>query len=34
MSAKLHNSFGARARLGEYYLYRLDRLATSGLALH
>jgi len=32
MSAKLHNSFGARARLGEYYLYRLDRLATSGLA--
>jgi aconitate hydratase len=30
--AKLKNSFGARARLGDYYLYRLDHLAKSGLA--
>src|SRR5688572_727465 len=32
MSPKLHNSFGARAQLGDHSLYRLDHLATSGLA--
>jgi len=32
MSTKLHNSFGARAQLGDHYLYRLDHLAQSGLA--
>ncbi len=35
-SVKTKNSFGARARLnfgvGDYYLYRLDHLAQSGLA--
>jgi len=33
MSAtKFRNSFGARAKLGDYYIYRLDHLAKSGLA--
>ena len=32
--AKIKNSFGARARLGDYYIYRLDRLASAGLAPH
>jgi aconitate hydratase len=33
MSAKkLKNSFGARAKLGDYHIYRLDHLAKSGLA--
>src|SRR5436190_172563 len=31
-SPKLHNSFGARAQLGDHYIYRLDHLAKSGLA--
>ncbi|MBI3760717.1 MAG: aconitate hydratase AcnA, partial [Chloroflexi bacterium] len=31
-SFRLHNSFGARAKMGDYYIYRLDHLATSGLA--
>jgi aconitate hydratase len=32
MSPKLKNSFGARAQLGEFYIYRLDALAHAGLA--
>jgi aconitate hydratase len=32
MPPKLKNSFGARARLGEFYIYRLDALARAGLA--
>ena len=32
MATKLKNSFGARATLGEDYIYRLDALAKSGLA--
>jgi aconitate hydratase len=31
MSTKLNNSFGARAKLGEHYVYRLDALAQAGL---
>src|SRR5512135_1388223 len=30
--SKQHNTFGARARLGDHYIYRLDRLAKSGVA--
>ncbi|MGQ0604004.1 MAG: aconitate hydratase AcnA [Anaerolineales bacterium] len=32
MSPKLKNSFGARARLGDFDIYRLDTLAQAGLA--
>src|SRR3972149_2199534 len=32
MPANAKNSFGARARLGDFYIYRLDHLAKSGLA--
>ncbi|MBP7694144.1 MAG: aconitate hydratase AcnA, partial [Anaerolineales bacterium] len=32
MTAKTKNVFGARARLGADYIYRLDRLAQAGLA--
>ena len=32
MTQKLNNPFGARAKLGEHYIYRLDLLAKSGLA--
>ncbi len=32
MLLKLRNSFGARAKIGEHYIYRLDHLAKSGLA--
>ncbi len=32
MKPQLRNSFGARARLGEHYIYRLDALAAHGLA--
>ena len=32
MKPQLRNSFGARARLGEHYIYRLDTLAANGLA--
>ncbi|MEK6574305.1 MAG: aconitate hydratase AcnA, partial [Chloroflexota bacterium] len=32
MPANAKNSFGARARLGDYYVYRLDHLAKTGLA--
>jgi len=32
MSATIKNSFGARAPLGDFYIYRLDTLAKSGLA--
>ena len=32
MSSKLRNSFGARAELGEHYIYRLDHLAKSSFA--
>ncbi|MDW8325153.1 MAG: aconitase family protein [Anaerolineales bacterium] len=33
MPPKLKNSFGARARLGDFYIYRLEALARAGLAL-
>src|SRR3972149_3946387 len=32
MPANAKNSFGARARLGDYYVYRLDHLAKTGAA--
>ncbi len=32
--AKIKNSFGARARLGDYSIYRLDRLASADIAPH
>ncbi len=32
MPAKIQNSFGARARLGDYYIYRLDHLLQSDVA--
>lgn len=32
MPTRLHNSFGARARLGDFYIYRLERLAQAGVA--
>jgi len=32
MATTSKNSFGARARLGDHYIYRLDHLAKSGLA--
>lgn len=30
--AKKQNSFGARAKIGDHYIYRLDRLAKTGVA--
>ncbi len=32
MTTKLNNPFGARAKMGDYFLYRLDHLAQSSLA--
>ncbi|MBI5829220.1 MAG: aconitate hydratase, partial [Chloroflexi bacterium] len=32
MQSQLRNSFDARARLGEYYIYRLDSPIANGLA--